>query len=486
MPIRRPFARLAVATAGLAMLGVSLAVSAVATPLVQPRVINGDDGTPGQFGYLVSLLLADRYERGDAYDAQFCGGTLTTPTTVVTAAHCVVDERTGDVRTPDEILVGIGANLKSSPRVVKVARVTPNPSYTRRTAANDVAVLTLSDPVRDVAVLTPATPAEAATRTTPGALVQVAGWGRTSTSQQTYPAMYRVGRLVVFPDSACGGGQSFTIAGVRFNGFTSTQADPVSMLCAAGVTTAGAIIDSCQGDSGGPLVAGSGGDARLVGVVSWGKECATNFAGVYARVSAEYDFLAAQGAVGPVAPTQPPTLTVAPRPGGLLVSFTAATDGSKATAFAASVVDPATGQVWNCFTGPRKDGAPATCVVDGLTDGTTYQVTGIAGTTLGNSPVAGPILVAPAPVPAVGRIVTATRTNGRLVVRLTASTSAPSPITATQVVCTPARGVVLVADVRGARAVLTGIRNVRYSCVLRATNDAGAADSPVFVVRPKH
>lgn len=49
------------------------------------------------------------------------------------------------------------------------------------------------------------------------------------------------------------------------------------MIC-AGYKAGG--IDACQGDSGGPLVA----DYKLVGVVSWGKGCATN-PGVYARVS---------------------------------------------------------------------------------------------------------------------------------------------------------------------------------------------------------
>ena len=484
MRSRRPILRAVVATVVVATLaGLTGLPTADAQPVGAPRIINGDDGASGEFGYLVSLLLADRYARSGAFDAQFCGGTLTTPTTIVTAAHCVVDESTGEVRAPGSILVGIGGNLKSPTLlVVEVARVTPNPDYARRTATNDVAVLTLAEPVVNAVLLAPATPAEATALTAPGSSVQVAGWGRMSTSQQTYPAAYRVGRLVVFPDTACGSGQAFTVDGVRFNGFSSSQADPTSMLCAAGVTTDGTIIDSCQGDSGGPLVAGTGTDARLVGVVSWGKECATNFAGVYARVGAEYEFLASLGAAGPSAPTKPPEIAVAPRPGGLLISLSAAADGSKATAFAVSVVDPATGQVLNCFTQPRKDLAPATCAVDGLTDGTAYQVTAIAGTTLGDSPVAGPITATPAPVPAVGRIVKATAVAGRVVVRVTPTTSATSPLTSTRVICTPARGATLSAAVTGRRAVLTGARAVQYACVLRATNATGTADSPVFVV----
>lgn len=41
--------------------------------------------------------------------------------------------------------------------------------------------------------------------------------------------------------------------------------------------------DSCQGDSGGPLAA----DGVLIGVVSWGNECAApDYPGVYANVLA--------------------------------------------------------------------------------------------------------------------------------------------------------------------------------------------------------
>jgi hypothetical protein len=481
--ITRRWTAIAVTAAAFVLLLPS--APAMASVGAGPRIINGDDGPGDRFGYLVALLLADRYAKNGAFDAQFCGGTLTTPTTVVTAAHCVVNEDTGAVRPPQELLVGLGADLKSAAlEVVPVVRVTPNPDYARRTAANDIAVLTLARPVGDARLLTPATPDEARDLTVAGSTVHVAGWGRVSTSEPEYPATFRIGRLVVFPDSSCGSGTPFTIEGVRFNGFPSSQADPASMLCAAGVTDAGQIIDSCQGDSGGPLVAGDGDRARLVGVVSWGKECATNFAGVYARVSAEYAFLAGEGAAGPVAPTLPPRVAVGARPSGLLISFLAAVDGSQPTAFAATVVDPQTGQTWTCSTGPRPTGAPASCLVTGLVDGTAYQVEAIAGTALGNSPVAGPLTATPAPVPAVGRIRGATVVGSRVILQVTPSRSASSPITSIRVVCTPGSGRVLTVPVRRGRAVLTGVRPVPYACVLRAVNAAGAAASPVFVLRP--
>lgn len=486
----RPAAR---AVLGIVTSLVMLATGAVAsasasTPVMTPRVIKGDPQPPEQYPYLASLLQADRFTEDGAFQSQFCGGTLTSPTTVVTAAHCVVDQKTGDQRSARSILVGFGPNLRDPAlRVLRVAQVVANPDYARRTAVNDAAVLILAEPVVDIPFLRPAAPDEAGPLTAPGTSVRVAGWGNTSTSSKSFPDTFNVGRLVVFPDASCGDGEQFVLNGVTFNGFDRDEADARVMVCAAGATEAGDIIDSCQGDSGGPLVAGEGPAARLVGIVSWGEACASRFPGVYTRVASEYDFLMANGAIPLVAavPTVAPGLSVAARSGQLVVGFTTPADGSEVTAFAATVVDPATGQTWTCFTQPTPNGGPASCAVDGLANGTAYAVTGIAGNTVGNSPVAGPVQGAPTPLPVVGRIVKATVVgSGRVVFRLTTSQPNGSPLTSNQVLCVPlAGGAARAADATGRRAVVTSLRPVRHSCVLRAVNEFGAAESAPVRVR---
>lgn len=66
--------------------------------------------------------------------------------------------------------------------------------------------------------------------------------------------------------------------------------DPLTMLC---VGCPGGGRDACQGDSGGPVVAiGADGRPHLVGLVSFGRSCATaEFPGVYTRLSQYIDWI---------------------------------------------------------------------------------------------------------------------------------------------------------------------------------------------------
>lgn len=479
---------LALTAVGIGLAPTSQATTAgLGSPTTAPRIVNGDQGDPSRFPFLVALLDTSTYAKDGAFQAQFCGGTLTTPTTVVTAAHCVVDEEDGSVTAADTILIGFGPDLKATPmRTVQVALVTPSPQYDRRSVINDVAVLTLATPVTDVATLLPLSPTEAAAYLTPGAALAVAGWGKLQAAGRQFASFFRVGNLVLFPDSTCGGGASYVLNGVKFLGYGPQDADPASMLCAAGTTAAGARIDSCQGDSGGPVVEGTGAGARLIGIVSWGESCASDYPGVYTRVSAEYAFLAANGAVSSKAPTVPPTITVTPANGSITVGFVAAADGGSVATFAASATDPATGQVVNCFVDPPRDGSPATCQIVGLVNGTTYQITAISGSPLGNSPPTAPVAAIPVPVPTPGTIRKSVVLGGGMVrFTLTPSLDNGAPLVANRVICQVARtnGGARAADIVGRTATVRGLRSVRYTCYVQATNDHGTTNSSAVSVK---
>ncbi len=480
---------IAVATVGLAVPGQAAPVS---VPASAPRIVNGDNGNPARFPYLVALLNAGRYAKEGAYQAQFCGGTLTTPTTVVTAAHCVVDERSGETTPANQILISFGPDLKATNlRVVPVVKVVANPDYDRRATSNDIAVLTLASPVTDVQPLLPLSPQEAVSFLIPGAALQVAGWGNlVNKGQDQFPSQFKVGNIILFPDSTCGGGKSFVLNGIKFSGFGPESANPATMFCAAGTTATGERVDSCQGDSGGPVVETVGADSRLIGIVSWGDECASILPGVYTRVPAEYAFLDANGATGVVTPsgppTVPPTITVTPSSGALTISFVAAADGGVVETFAASALDPATGQVVNCFTPPTKDGSPAHCTIVGLTNGTAYQVTAISGSPNGNSPPTAPIAASPVPVPTPGTIKKATNLGGgkvRFVISTTQDNGAP--LTENLVVCTvSATGTgERVAQIAGRFATIRGMRSVRYYCYVQSTNQNGTTYSEAVQIK---
>ena len=348
---------------------------------VKPEVVNGVEGPSADLGFLVALGDRAYYEDYGMDKAQFCGGSLVTTTLVITAAHCVADSRAVDLVVASADVDGalVGPDM----RVSNVAAVKVHPNYDSRSQENDIAVVTLATPLRGVPTIQPATTQEAVTLTAARAPVTVAGWGATNESRPwRFPEIYRIGSLVVFPDSACGGGQPFTLDGIRFTGYGPNEVNARVMLCAEGVS-GGKIVDSCVGDSGGPLVGGGTGAAqRLVGVVSWGLEqCATRAgAGVYARVSAFTTFLKSAGI--PFAPTpdvgpQPPTITrVTSTPTTLTVAVSPATTGTAPTGYSVSAVD-VSGRVDSCSI-DAPEGAPGRCTISGLQTEQDYTITAIA------------------------------------------------------------------------------------------------------------
>jgi secreted trypsin-like serine protease len=363
---------------------------------LQPRVINGTPGD-GSDTFLVALLDPAQFATDGAFQSQFCGGTLTTPSTVVTAAHCVREDN-GSTLRPIDILVGVGGDLDSPAlRTFTVASVTVHPGYVADSAINDIAVLTLATPVTGVSTLLPIRPEEVSSVMVSGTPLRVIGWGNMSTTGESFPTKPVMGALTLFPDSTCGGGGDYTLNGVRFSGFGTEDADPRFEVCASGVRGNRLIVDSCEGDSGGPLISGSGAAARLVGVVSWGEKCSGKRPGVYTRVSAMYPFLVQTGAAAASTPTsttpppgtpsaapQPPSIVVQPKRNALVITFTVPA-ATGATGYAASAVNSSTGAAANCFTKPRTDGRAPFCTISRLRAGTSYSVTAVVANPTGTS-----------------------------------------------------------------------------------------------------
>lgn len=453
--------------------------SASAAP--EPRIVNGIPADPAAFPFVAALLEAGVYRKQGAYQAQFCGASLTAPTVLVTAAHCVVDEKTGDHIPPEDLLVGFGSALKSpSLRVVGITDIQVHPGYRLRTTENDIAVINLAQPITDIPLIPVVKLAQLDEYTRPGTVATIVGWGNSTATGNSFPESLRTGQVKIFPTPSCGRGEPYKVDGVRFNGFRSDEASPENMLCAAGVNEFAEVIDACQGDSGGPLLVGTGAERRLVGVVSWGERCASYFPGVYTRVSSELEFLRRTGAIPTIAPSAPPQLSVAARDGEVRVTTVAPSDGSEVTAFAVSVVNPTTGEVRSCTSVPTR--RTGTCSVTGLVNGTRYLVNAIYGSPLGNSPVAPNVEVIPSIQPLAGRILEKKRDGDRIRFRVIPSDPNGQAVVSDQVLCTNTSGRVARGDIDEGQARLS-LRPGSYTCVVRIETSAGIAESAATPVR---
>ncbi|MER5214277.1 serine protease [Streptomyces sp. NPDC002838] len=242
------------AAAATALLG---APSAVAAP--QP-IVGGTTTTTTAYPFMMQIT--------DASQNQFCGGTLVSPTKVVTAAHCVVDETTGSVR----VVGGRTYRNGTNGTVARVSKIWIHPSYTDVTNGDDVAVLTLSTSM-------PYTTAKYVSSTdtsvyAAGTTARIIGWGTTSSNGSSSNQL-RTATVPTVSNSGC--------AGSYGSNFVASD-----MVC-AGYTSGG--IDTCQGDSGGPLLIGG----VLAGITSWGEGCAdADYPGIYTRLTTFSSLVTAQ------------------------------------------------------------------------------------------------------------------------------------------------------------------------------------------------
>ena len=386
----------ALAIVTIAMVGLTSTISGHALP--QPKVVGGESVDSGEFDFVASLLDAKAFRKSGAFQAQFCAASLTTPTTLVTAAHCVVDQKTGEKFEADEILVGFGADLRSQRlRTIAVSDFVVHPGYKLKTSKRDIAVLYLEQPVPDIDPVPIPTGQRLEKDTRPGVTATVAGWGATTKAGKRFPAILRFGQVELFPDRSCGNGADYTVGGVTFSGFTKREADPESMLCAIGVSESGSVIDACQGDSGGPLVVTNESGPQLVGVVSWGDRCASDVPGVYAKVGSAADFLISAAALPPSsAPMLAPTITLVDRSGTrVTVRISAQPEDARISAFAASAVDTTTGLISTCTAVPVRGSTSADCILNGVPQTSTIRVEAIAGNSAGNSPLSAPLVIEP-------------------------------------------------------------------------------------------
>ncbi|OXB64181.1 hypothetical protein ASZ78_002103 [Callipepla squamata] len=292
------------------------------------RIVGGSDARREAWPWIVSLHFNSR---------PVCGASLVNEEWLVTAAHCVYGRQLQPSTWKAVLGLYDQSNMTDTSTVVQnIDQIIINPHYNKVTKDSDIALMHLQHKVQYTDYIQPICLPEKNEQFLPGINCSIAGWGaiRYEGGRTTFLNVWNTN--ILFPDNWGGEGirkkkdyiqpiclpeknEQFlpgincSIAGwgaIRYEGPTSNILQEAevplilnekcqewlpeysiteNMIC-AGYDMGG--VDSCQGDSGGPLMFEHGNQWVLVGVTSFGYECALpQRPGVYVRVPMFADWI---------------------------------------------------------------------------------------------------------------------------------------------------------------------------------------------------
>ena len=217
---------------------------------------------PTSAPFLVSIWSVDEdtFERKN----QICTGILFTKELVLTAAHCVID---------DKSIAVVAGQVDSNDRgeVLSVYKWITHPRYSKKTYQNDIAIglLNFNARISNDFLLKP-TPNFLKNKT------RLYGWGVDQNEIDN-------GRpMSVLQNNYSSSARKYY---KNFNSTTQVAAgfyDPIEKIFAG----------ACYGDSGGPLVVNRNSQYELLGIVSYGSGCDVNKPTIYTKVSYYYPWIA--------------------------------------------------------------------------------------------------------------------------------------------------------------------------------------------------
>ncbi|XP_055381918.1 transmembrane protease serine 9 [Condylostylus longicornis] len=238
----------------------------------QQRIVGGQNASPNEWPWIVVMFNNGR---------QFCGGSIIDNIHILTAAHCVSQMSAYDVA---RITVHLGDHdIRNSYEVQhvvrRIKRVVRHKGFDFSHLHNDVAVLTMDQPVQFSSTIRPiCLPSASSAKSYRGIIATVAGWGSLR-ENGPQPSVLQKVTIPIWSNADCS----------RKYGSAAPAGIANSMICAGQATK-----DSCSGDSGGPMMVDEGGGRWVqVGIVSWGIGCGKGqYPGVYSRVSSFLPWIA--------------------------------------------------------------------------------------------------------------------------------------------------------------------------------------------------
>lgn len=249
-------------------------------------IINGSAGSISTYPWIAYLA----YDTGE----QYCGASLISPTWILTAAHCFLNEAGDEIDIATGALSSVFLNTDTTtpPGTAAIegaiGQIIVHPNYQPDAStspnANDFDIalveITAAVDLQPVSLLSADAPTIDA-----GIEAIIMGWGATAVdeaNESINPSETLLQAKQTIVDNS-------TCLDIYFDGITD------NMICAGG-STATPTADTCQGDSGGPLSIASGNSFVQVGIVSFGgiggPSCGDPASpGVYASVSALSGFI---------------------------------------------------------------------------------------------------------------------------------------------------------------------------------------------------
>ncbi|KAG6616432.1 serine protease trypsin-like protein [Phytophthora cinnamomi] len=244
----------------IALVSAASAGSAYQDHVERELILSGDVVPSGTKTYVAGLRIKRDSD-------SLCGGSLISPTHILTASHCALS---------GFHWASIGEHYRNGTEVgeqIKIVSLMNHPNYSEHVQyADDFMLVELERPSKFKPVkLAAADDSDFK----PGKMATTMGWGTNAETNGNFSYELQRVDIALASDEACAA-------------YATVDS---SMVCAGGVAN----HDSCEGDSGGPLVVESAdGEDVLVGVVSWAKDntCGREgYYGVYSRVSSAREWI---------------------------------------------------------------------------------------------------------------------------------------------------------------------------------------------------